>query len=250
VTGVAGLRERKKRRTRDALIRTAHELFVARGYEHTTVGEIAASVEVSQRTFFRYFANKEEVALVLQEMVQERFLAAVGERPAHEAPLDVLRNALGTAWDGIAEAVQEVVPIELYMRMWQVIETTPALAAVHLRRSTELEDRLAAEMAHRAGADPESDPRPRVLVAAFSGVVRLAGRHWAAGEDVSVEGARRLFEGYLDQLGSTLVRQWPPEPRPGRAGASTDGPRGAQEPPGCRDAGMRAGYPTAPHPPR
>jgi AcrR family transcriptional regulator len=207
------MRERKKRRTRDALVRTAHELFVAQGYERTTVDEIAASVDVSQRTFFRYFANKEEVAFALLRTVEDRFFTAVEERPGHEAPLQVLGNALGTAWDGIGDAIQEVVPLELYMRMWQVIETTPALVAAHLRHSAEQEDRLVAEIARRAGVDPGSDPRPQVLVAAFSGVLQLAGRRWAAGPDISTESARRLFQGYIGHLGPALTEDWSPAPR-------------------------------------
>ncbi|MFD1828273.1 TetR/AcrR family transcriptional regulator [Streptomyces desertarenae] len=207
---MTGLRERKKQRTRDALVRTAHELFVDRGYERTTVGDIAGAVDVSQRTFFRYFANKEEVALALQRMVQERFLTAVEERPAHETPLQLLGHALGTAWDGISDALREVVPIELYIRMWQVIETTPPLLAARLRYSAEQESRLVAEIARRAGVDPDADPRPRVLVAAFSGVMQLAGRRWATGPDATVEGARRLFQGYLEQLGPALAEEWGP----------------------------------------
>ncbi|MFP8941110.1 TetR/AcrR family transcriptional regulator [Streptomyces fenghuangensis] len=205
---MAGLRERKKQRTRDALVRAAHELFAAQGYEHTTIDDITTAVEVSQRTFFRYFAGKEEIAFVLVRAVEERFLAAVGERPADEAPLQVLGNALGAVWDGVDDVVREVVPLGVYMRMWQVIETTPALTAAHLRHSTEQEERLAAEIARRTGVDPEHDPRPRVLVAAFAGVLRLAGRRWAVGRDITVEGARRVFQEYLDRLGPALAEDW------------------------------------------
>ncbi|SEP61780.1 TetR/AcrR family transcriptional regulator [Streptomyces radiopugnans] len=220
---MAGLRERKKQRTRDALVRTAHELFVAQGYERTTIDEIAAAVDVSQRTFFRYFASKEEVAFALLRTVEERFFTAVRERPADEAPLQVLGNALGTAWNHIGDAIQEVVPLEVYMRMWRVIETTPALVAAHLRHSTEQEERLAAEIARRAGVDPEHDPRPRVLVAAFAGVLQLAGRRWAAGRDITVEGARRVFREHLDRFGPALAEDWRPA---GGSGEDTPACRG------------------------
>ncbi|UGY91183.1 TetR/AcrR family transcriptional regulator [Streptomyces gobiensis] len=205
---MAGLRERKKQRTRDALIRAAHELFVSQGYEQTPVDEIAAEVDVSQRTFFRYFANKEEAAFAIQEMVQERYFTAVLERPEHEAPMTALRGALDDGWDTIGEAIQEVVPLELHLRMWQVIETTPALVAVHLRRSMELEERLSVAIAERAGVDVNADPRPRVLVAAFSAVMRVAMHRWGLSEDLSIEGARRRTHEYLDQLGPALVADW------------------------------------------
>ena len=77
-----GLRELKKQRTRQALARAAVELFCAQGYERTTVDEIAAAVDVSQRTFFRYFDNKEDVAFVIEELINERFAAGVRARPA------------------------------------------------------------------------------------------------------------------------------------------------------------------------
>jgi AcrR family transcriptional regulator len=205
---VTGLRERKKQRTRDALIRAAHELFVTQGYETSTIDEITAAVDVSQRTFFRYFASKEEVAVALHALIDERFLAAVRERPLGEPPLEVLRNTLDESWESIGEAVKEVVSPQLHMRMWRVIETTPALVAEQLRRSVEMEELLAAEIAEREGLDLGTDPRPRVLVAAYSGVLRAAGRSWGTGDDVSVDSVRELARTYVDQLGPALSQDW------------------------------------------
>ncbi|GAA0282027.1 TetR family transcriptional regulator [Streptomyces polychromogenes] len=204
----AGLRERKKRRTRDALLRAALLLFVEQGYERTTVDEITETVEVSQRTFFRYFANKEEVAFAVQDLVESHFLAALAARPAGEPPLEAMRGAVLAAWDTLDEALSEVVPVDLYMRSYRLIESTPALLAVHLRRSTEMEERIARLIAGREGLDLDADPRPRVAVAAFCGVMRVTGRLWGQGEDVSVTAIRRMTEAYLDQIGPALATDW------------------------------------------
>ncbi|MFJ8647394.1 TetR family transcriptional regulator [Streptomyces sp. NPDC093546] len=210
-----GLRERKKQRTRDALVRASLELFTTQGYERTTVDEIAATVDVSQRTFFRYFASKEEVAFTVQHMVERHFMAALCARPAHEAPLDALRNAVLSAWDTIEEAITEVIPVELYLRTFQVIESTPALLAVHLRRSIEMEESIARLIADREGLDVDADPRPRIAVAAFSGVMRITGQLWGRGEDASLEAIRALTETYLDHLGPALAGAWRDSSRSG-----------------------------------
>ncbi|GAA2088038.1 TetR family transcriptional regulator [Streptomyces albiaxialis] len=205
---MTGLRERKKQRTRDALILAAHELFVTQGYEATTVDQITESVEVSQRTFFRYFANKEDVALALQKMFAERFFEALHGRPLDEAPMDTLRATLDASWSDLGAAVEEIVPLDLHMRMWQVIEVTPALLAAHLRQSLVLEEQLAGEIARRAGLDPESDPRPRVLVAAFCAVMGVAGRHWAMRGNASLEEALKVTRSYIDHLTPALSANW------------------------------------------
>ncbi|MYT28363.1 MULTISPECIES: TetR family transcriptional regulator [unclassified Streptomyces] len=199
-----GLRERKKQRTRDALIRAALELFTEHGYETTTVDEIAEAVDVSQRTFFRYFANKQEVAFAVQDMVEARFLEELRARPAAEPPLTALRRAVMAAWDEIGSALASVIPVDLHMRTFQMIESTPALVAAHLRRSTELEEQIAQLIARREGLDVDADPRPRVLVAAFSGVLRVAGKVWGEGQDCSVEAIRELTESYLDHIGPAI----------------------------------------------
>ncbi|MFF1258952.1 MULTISPECIES: TetR family transcriptional regulator [unclassified Streptomyces] len=204
----SGLRERKKQRTRDALLRSALELFTTKGYDRTTVDEIAEAVDVSQRTFFRYFTSKEETAFAVQDMVESRFVTLLRERPAADSPFEALRGAVLDAWDTLGEPIEEVVPVELHMRTYQMIESTPSLIAVHLRRSTELEEEIARVIAEREGVDVEADLRPRVTVAAFSGVMRMAGRLWGAGEDISVASIREVTESYLDQLGPVLAGKW------------------------------------------
>ncbi|MEV5353092.1 TetR family transcriptional regulator [Streptomyces sp. NPDC093516] len=211
---ILNLRERKKRRTRDALLRAALELFATRGYEETTVDDIAAAVDVSQRTFFRYFGGKEETAFFVPRLAEALVVDAVRARPREEVPLEALRRAVVESWDTIHEAVDEIVPIELHMRVYRVIESTPALLAAHLRRAAELEEQLARIIAEREGLDVDADPRPRIVVALFGGVIRVTERLWSAGDDLTLDGLRALTTAYLDQVGPALAGNWRAEPSP------------------------------------
>ncbi|WP_328889183.1 TetR family transcriptional regulator [Streptomyces sp. NBC_00316] len=203
-----GLRERKKRHTRDALLHAALELFTTQGYEETTVDEIVDAVGVSQRTFFRYFASKEEVTFAVQEMVESRFLSELRRRPAAENPFTAMRSAVLCAWNSIGEAIEELVTVELHMRTYRMIESTPPLLAAHLRRSIDLENQIAEVVAAREGLDVATDPRPRVAVAAFSAVMRVTGQLWGQGQDTGIESLRALTERYLDHLGPALAENW------------------------------------------
>jgi AcrR family transcriptional regulator len=202
------LRERKKQRTRDALLRAALELFTTRGYEGTTVDDITDAVDVSQRTFFRYFAGKEEAALTLQEMTVAHFVELVRERPPQEAPMEALRQAVLEGWGTLNDVVEAIVPVELHLRMYRVIESTPVLLAAHLRRSDEAEEEIARVLAVREGLDVEADPRSRLAVAVFSAVMRVTGRQWSTGEDFSLEAIRELTARYLEQVGPALTGNW------------------------------------------
>lgn len=211
-----GLRERKKQRTRDALVRAALELFATRGYDGTTVDDIAAAVDVSQRTFFRYFAGKEEVAFFVPRLAESHVVEAVRGRPPGEAPLEALRRAVLDGWDGINGAVERLVPLDLHLRVCRVIESTPVLFAARLRRATELEEELARVIAEREGLDVDADPRPRILVAAFGGAVRVTERRWSAGGDLTAAALRDLMAAHLDLLGPALAENWRTDRSPDR----------------------------------
>ncbi|MFF0089078.1 TetR family transcriptional regulator [Streptomyces canus] len=205
------LRERKKQRTREALLRVAIELFTTEGYERTTVDDIADAVGVSQRTFFRYFAGKEDAALALDEMTVTRFVDAVRTRPPHEPPLEALRQAVLESWDTLHEVVESVVPVERFLAMYRVIESTPVLLAAHLRRSAEVEEVLTRVLAEREGLDADTDPRPRLLVAVFSGVMRVTERQWLTDGEFSLEAMRELTVSHLELVGPALTGKWFPD---------------------------------------
>ncbi|MFF7632025.1 TetR/AcrR family transcriptional regulator [Kitasatospora sp. NPDC008050] len=208
-----GLRERKKQRTRDALVDAAHRLFLTQGYARTTVDEIAAAVDVSQRTFFRYFANKEEAALAVLADAERYFLQRLRARPAAENPLTAMHAAICESWRDLhtshrhdgrgATAALELVAL---------IESTPTLLAAHLRRSAEQEQRVVEVLAAREGVDPATDLRPQLLAATFGAVIRSAHQAWtAAGGRPAADGPDGMIAmigRHLDQLGPALAGDW------------------------------------------
>src|SRR3954454_14294289 len=91
----AGLRERKKLATRLALHQAALELVAERGLDRVSVDDIAGRADVSPRTFFNYFATKDEAVLGLDPAAAERQAAVFLARPATESPLQAMRGGAG-----------------------------------------------------------------------------------------------------------------------------------------------------------
>src|SRR4051794_12256860 len=87
-----GLRERKKRETREALTHAALELFVERGYDETTLAEIAEAAGVSTRTIFAYFPSKEDILFSTLRTLLEALAQALARRPAGTDALTALRS--------------------------------------------------------------------------------------------------------------------------------------------------------------
>ncbi len=198
-----GLRERKKLQTRNALISTALRLFHERGYERTTTEEIAAAVDVSQRTLFRYFANKDDIVLAVLEDVYAAFLARLRQRPAGEPPVAAMRAAMGAVLRDLnrPESVEARTAVTATLAL---ADSVPALFAANLRRMAEWEDRLVAVVAERTGTDPATDPRPSLAVAAFDTVFRVAQRRWSAAGGGELEGLLEIAEDNFEKLPGAL----------------------------------------------
>ncbi|MEU1283719.1 TetR family transcriptional regulator [Kitasatospora sp. NPDC005856] len=205
-----GLRERKKQQTRYALIQAAHVLFLRQGFAHTTVDEIASAVDVSQRTFFRYFANKDEVALAVMAVAEDYFIECLRHRPAEETPLQALRASIVKAWRDLgSEESAGPGSIHSALELMRMIEETPPLLAAHLRRVTEQERLVVQVLAEREGLDPAEDLRPAVLAAVFGSLLRAAHLSWSSEHaPAGPEGMVTVIERYFDQLGPALAGHW------------------------------------------
>ncbi|MEV8635291.1 helix-turn-helix domain-containing protein [Streptosporangium sp. NPDC051023] len=168
---VPGLRERKKLRTRHALIAEALRLFLEKGYEQTTVSEIAMAADVSTRTFFSYFASKEEVLLYNARENLDRTLRAVAERRSDESPADLLARAVGlvfTTFAEDAEVARELASIN------QLVMSVPSLRAQALLLLFDTQRQLA-DALHRVCPDELDLIEASAAVGAVIGAAKLAG---------------------------------------------------------------------------
>jgi AcrR family transcriptional regulator len=162
----AGLRARKKAKTRSAIREHAMRLFAEQGYAATTVDQIAEAAEVSPSTFFRYFPTKEDV--VLTDDYDPALIAAVRDQPAGVPPVEAIRR-------GIREVFDRMPPEEWEREQarQRMVRTVPELRARTKHQYTEMIGVLAAVVAERAGR-PADDFGARVVAGAVLGAVLAA----------------------------------------------------------------------------
>jgi AcrR family transcriptional regulator len=202
-----GLRERKKQLTRDALADAAFDLFARKGFESTTVDEIADAVMVSPRTFFRYFASKEDVALEAIDQQYSAVFAAFEARPPGEPVMTALRNA-AVAVLRACEAGQSSLPTERLVCLTKLLSTSPSLAGRSLEQCSTRVDELAGKVAVRMGVEPGADPRPTLVAAVAMSAVQTAAGAWRDREpdtppSVLVDRAFSLLEAGINYPAAT-----------------------------------------------
>ncbi|MEV1174322.1 helix-turn-helix domain-containing protein [Nonomuraea sp. NPDC049784] len=170
-SGGVGLRERKKQRTRRALVEAALRLFDEKGYEETTLAEIAAEADVSTRTFFSYFASKEDVVFYDSETRMERAAAALANREPGESPADVLRRIVDESLVWLT-TYEEFTFEDAGLRLRLVLKE-PTLQARALMMLLESQARLARAL-HEAYPDKLDPVEAAAAVGAVFGAVKLA----------------------------------------------------------------------------
>jgi AcrR family transcriptional regulator len=173
-----GLRERKRAETHARIQAEALRLFLERGFETTTLDDIAEAAGVSRRSLFHYFESKEEIVLSARADFPNIIAQAVGRRPAGEPLLDMVENALiDTATRYGSTQTRD---------LSRLIRDTPALSAGEQAKYEHVERALAKALADRKSL-PEIDTACRVTAATAIGILKLAVETWLAGTDSGPE---------------------------------------------------------------
>ena len=182
----SSLRSRKKERTRRTIERVSLELFEEKGFNGTTVDEIAAAADISPRTFFHYFPSKEDVVLADYAARLDQILSAMQATPPVQPPWSALRAAfLSVAADYESER-------EHLLRRFKVIQGTPSVAARNLQLQTVWEVGVAAVVAEWLGTDVVADLRPHLIAGAALAAMRASLQRWLS------EGGESRLPGHIE----------------------------------------------------
>ena len=170
--GGSPLQERKREVVRQEITRAAWPLFAARGYEQTTVADVARAAGLSRRTFFRYFSSKEDVVVGTSDALAEDVLAAVAARPRREPPLVAIQRAMRPI------LVSRLDEPEEGRAIIRLLRESRTLRRAMLERHARMEERLAALLAERTRVDPRRDPTPALLAFLTRALLDTAFNVW------------------------------------------------------------------------
>jgi AcrR family transcriptional regulator len=166
-----GLRERKHELVRSAIWDAAVDLFARKGFDETTVEEIAEAAGISRRTFFRYFGSKSD--LMGQGIVTygTMLTEAIGKSPSGIPLLEVMRR---TAQEVVTRAAA-------HPRMRDVMKiarTNPAAREAQFKRLPEVQERVAAAYTPRCGKGRGDGLKPRLLAAMTMALLDVTFQQW------------------------------------------------------------------------
>jgi AcrR family transcriptional regulator len=186
-----GLRERKKQLTRDTIARVAVQLFAERGYDNTTLADIAEAANVSPRTIFAYFDRKEDILLCDETAFYELLKETLEQRAPGATTVDAFREFLRTVGR----------PGEESMLRKKIIHGSEELRGAAHARHARIEQVIAESIAKDLDAGP-GDIRPYLVAASMTAAFtdlrdRLESE---SGEPITFEQAMALLEDVLEFL--------------------------------------------------
>ena len=164
--------ERKRRQARQRIILAAEELFLARGFDEVSVGDIAERAEVGRTTFFRHFGDKQEVVFAKWQELLETITAtrqAEGTAPARSATeaVEQLRPVV------LALCAQAAADPEAYSRHFQLVEQHPELRARDAVKMQQIADKLSDLLIHRGSDEATALLAGQVATACYQTAKRL-----------------------------------------------------------------------------
>ena len=200
----AGLRERKKARTRRVIADAAARLFAERGYEQVAVSDVAREAEVSVQTVYNYFQTKEQLVTDLDREFQDQLSRLIRTRAAGTTPAAAIRQVVLSSVEGI----RRVAPEQWRGELGYLAAISPT---VH-RLLLEMSDRQAASIATAISETSTVTPElARLQGIALAGVFQIliseAGRRTREGQsqDQIADGLRPVIEAILDDLDRWLA---------------------------------------------
>jgi AcrR family transcriptional regulator len=185
-----GLRERKKQQTREKIERVALDLFAERGYDETTLAEIAEAADVSPRTIFGYFGSKEDILFCEEGSFLTRLTEMLDQRPPGSTTVDTLREFLSSV----------PAPDDQAMLRKKIMTATPALQMRMRAHIGQLEPVLVDSIAKDLGAGPD-DIRPPLIAASMTAAfTTVRDRLQATGGEPDYDEVRDIFDQVLGFL--------------------------------------------------
>lgn len=165
-----GLRERKKRRTRQQISDTATQMFLEHGFDEVRVTDVAAACGVSEKTVYNYFPTKESLLFDREPDMIEAVRRSLGPDAPSGSPVDALAEELvqeiDRMVDGWADLPDSVSAASVLHRFHELIEQSPSLRAAYRDMAHRITQVAAAELANRAGLDP-LEPEPQIAATAI-----------------------------------------------------------------------------------
>jgi AcrR family transcriptional regulator len=164
----AGLRQRKKDRTRQAITDTAMRLFLEHGFDHVSIGKIAAAADVAVQTVYNYFPSKGDLVFDEADQIISDLLHAVHHRPQGESALSAIRAYFAS----LPARVAGRRPPEPTPRFRRLVRDSAALRSHQREVFARFEQALAALLAEETGAPPDA-VEPFIAAAALVSVFRV-----------------------------------------------------------------------------
>ena len=193
------VRERTRRAVRGELAQLAVNLFVEKGYDETTIDDLAAAAGMSKRTLFRYFASKEELVMGKYEVLGEQLAEDLAARPAGEPIWVSLRQVFGR----VVEYSESEARGTASVAMEKIVRDHPALNASYLERVSRMQELLLDEARTRTGWPDPADPRTAAIVGAAFSCLIAAWTTWLTTNQAQPFGD--LLDQAMDAIQPTLT---------------------------------------------